>query len=313
MFSYWDSNVQLFLGEFVLQNGRYGDTRILEESTAQQMHRETLFTHDPRIQGNLHGFLDVTDIGQFTIAHYGGADPQFGGMLLLPDQNLGVYFVTNSQGGQKLIVYHLGFAQDFFNHYYPTEYAPIEPPADFAERVGWFTGNYRYVQTSYTTPEKIMQFFMPMTISDPGDGTLLFSNPFGEFRFVEVEPLYFRDVDGELALVFREDDQGRITHMFWSLIPCNSFEKMSWYETAGFNMVLALGCILVFLTLLIVALIGFIRDRRRGSDLEPASRGAHIVSRMNRRFNQQCFLRKNSFSIDLRTITNSLEKPGCFR
>ena len=260
-----------------LQSGRYGEARILEESTAQQMHRETLFTHDPRVLGIAHGFLDLTDHGQYVIGHYGGADPTFGGMLLLPDQNLGVYFVSNSQGGQALITYHLGFARDFFDHYYPAEVEPIEPPADFAERAGRFTGSYRYTQGSYTTPEKIKELFMPMTISDPGDGTLLFSNPYGEFLFVEVEPLYFRQVDGELTFVFREDDQGRITHLFSSIISCNAFEKLSWYETAGFNMALALACVLIFLTVLIIALIGFIRVRLRRGDREPAPRGARVA------------------------------------
>ena len=83
-----------------LQDGRYGDTRILEEATAQQMH-STLFTPDPRIRGNVHGFIDMSDNGQWTIGHYGGA--AFGefnnGMLLLPDQNLGVFVVCTAGGG----------------------------------------------------------------------------------------------------------------------------------------------------------------------------------------------------------------------
>jgi hypothetical protein len=220
----------------------------------------------------------MTDSGQLIIGHYGGADPSYGGIFLLPDQNLGVSFAINSQGGGNIIVYHLGFERDFIDHYFPAEVEPIEPPADFAERAGRFTGSYRYTQAgSYTTPMKIIELMLPTTISDPGDGTLLWSNPWGEFRYVEVEPLYFRQVDSELALVFREDDQGRITNMFWSLIPPNAFEKMSWYETPGFNMVLALACILIFLSALIVALIGFIRDRRRGSEREPAPRGARIA------------------------------------
>jgi CubicO group peptidase (beta-lactamase class C family) len=260
-----------------LQDGRYGEIRILEKATAQKMHRETLFTNDPRVASMLHGFYDLSDSGQYTIGHSGGALSSYSIQLLLPDQNLGVFVVWNSEGSGNLMVYHLGFQRAFFDHYYPTEYLPLEPPADFAERVERLTGSYRYTSGAYTTPEKIKELLLPMTISDPGDGTLLFTNPYAEQHYVEVEPLYFRQADGELTLVFHEDDQGQITHMFWSLLGVGAFEKLSWYETPGFNMALILACVLIFLSLLFVSLIGFIRDRRRGGDSETVPRGARIA------------------------------------
>ncbi|MCK5314540.1 MAG: serine hydrolase, partial [Anaerolineales bacterium] len=260
-----------------LQNGRYEEARILEESTAQKMHRETLFTHDPRIQGIFHGFYDLTDSGQLMSGHSGGADPMFSTLLLLPDDDLGVFVAWNSEGAGDLITYHLGFDRPFIDHYYPAEFAPIESPEDFTERVGRFTGSYMMNWKADTTPEKVFDLMLSMTISDPGDGTLLWSNPWAEQHYVEVEPLYFQQVDGDLTLVFHEDDQGQITHMFWSLLGVGAFEKLSWYETPGFNMALILACVLIFLSLLFVSLIGFIRDRRRGGDSETVPRGARIA------------------------------------
>jgi hypothetical protein len=98
-----------------------------------------------------------------------------------------------------------------------------------------------------------------------------------ELRFVEVEPLYFRQVDGPFALVFREDDRGRITHLFADIQPQYAFVKLNWYETPGFNMALALGCVLVFLSMVPVAAIRFIRNRRSGGDRGPAPRGARVA------------------------------------
>ena len=219
---------------------------------------------------------NISDNGQWTIGHYGGA-PDIGtdGMLLLPDQDLGVFFIYNSEGSAALTTQHLGFMRSFFDHYYPPpEAVPIEPPAEFAERAGRFTGSYKITQNPYSTLEKVLGLFLGTTISDPGDGTLLWSIMGLEYRFVEVEPLFFRQVDGPWDMVFREDDQGRITHMFSGFAPQWSFEKLNWYETPGFNMVLALGCALIFLSVIIVALIGFIRDRRRGG--EPGSCAARL-------------------------------------
>jgi CubicO group peptidase (beta-lactamase class C family) len=265
-----------------LQDGRYSDAniaeaRILNESTMQQMH-STVYTPDPRLLGTAHGFFDFSDNGQRTIGHSGYIPPMYSLLLLLPDQNLGVFVAYNSEGGGELTNQHLGFQRAFFDHYYPTPAVEsIKPPADFAERAGRFEGSYRMTQGSHTTLEKVAGLFGAVEISDSGDGTLLLATPWFERRFVEVEPLYFRQVDGPFGIVFREDDQGRITHMFTDFTPMFAFEKLNWYETPGFNMALALGCVLMFLSMIPVILIRFIRDRRLSSDRKSASRGARAA------------------------------------
>src|SRR5215211_2518829 len=242
-----------------LQDGRYSDAniaeaRILNKSTMQQMH-STLYTPDPRLLGTAYGFFDFSDNGQRTIGHLGESDPINTLLLLLPDQNLGVFVFYNSEGGRDLTLQHLGFQRAFFDHYYPAPAVkPIHPAADFAERAGRFEGSYRLTGgtpgTSYTTLEKVAGLFGAVKITDSGDGTLLFTNPWGEWRFVEVEPLYFRQVDGPFNTVFREDDQGRITRMFTDYTPMFAFEKLKWYETPAFNMALALSCVFIFLSMI---------------------------------------------------------------
>lgn len=266
-----------------LQDGRYSDenipeARILKEATVQQMHN-TLYTPDPRLLGTAYGFFDFSDNGQRTLGHSGESDPINSLLLLLPDQNLGVFVSYNSEGGGDLTNQHLGFQRAFFDHYYPAPAAdPLQPPSDFAERAGRFEGSYRLTRNSYTTLEKVMGLMGgTVEISDSGDGGLLFTTPWGEWRFVEVEPLYFRQVDGQFALVFREDGRGRITHMFTNVTPMFAFEKLNWYETPGFNMALALGCVLIFLSMIPVALIRFIGNRRPSSDRNPAPRGARVA------------------------------------
>jgi hypothetical protein len=132
---------------------------------------------------------------------------------------------------------------------------------------------------AYTTLEKFMEFFGGgiVKVSDPGDGTLLWTTPWGEWRFVEVEPLYFRQVDANFSIAFREDDGGHITHLFSDLTPMYTFERLAWYETPGFNMALLVGCILIFLSTIAAAAIGAIRNRRLGGDRSPAPRGARVA------------------------------------
>ncbi len=253
--------------------------RILEETTAQQMH-STLYTPDPRILGTAYGFFDFSDNGQRTLGHTGGLLGFTTLLLLLPDQNLGVYVVYNHNESGRLTTQHFGFQRAFFDHYYPAPAVePIQPPADFKERASRFAGSYKRTRSAYTTFEKFGNLTsLPIEISNPGDGTLLLTMSRIEVRLVEVEPLYFRQVDGPFGVVFREDDRGRIIHMFIDISPQYAYEKLNWYETAVFNRALFLGCVLIFLSMIPVALVRAIRNRRPSGDRKSASRGARIAN-----------------------------------
>ena len=267
-----------------LENGRYSDAnidgaRILEEGTARLMH-STLYTPDPRLLGSAYGFADVSDNGQRTLGHEGYFPPMRSRLLLLPDQNLGVFVAYNSAGAGALTTQHIGFQRAFFDHYYPAPAVkPIQPPADFAERAGRFVGLYRFASSPATTFHKVAGLVGENTVEirDPGDGTLLLSIAGYESRFVEVEPLYFRQVDGQFGIIFREDDGGRITQIYTDLMPQYTALKLDWYETPGFNLPLLLACVLVFLSVIPVAVIRFIHNRRRGGDQKQASRGTRVA------------------------------------
>jgi CubicO group peptidase (beta-lactamase class C family) len=266
-----------------LENGRYSDAdipegRILEESTARQM-LSTLYTPDPRLRGTAYGFFDFSDNGQQTLGHTGYSPPMHSLLLLLPGQKLGVFVNYNSDGGGEPTGQHAGFQRAFFDHYYPVSAGtPLQSPADFAARAGRFVGSYN-AYSSYTTLVKIAGLFgsgYTVKISNPGDGTLLFSLEGLERRFFEVAPLYFRQVDGPFAIVFREDNRGHITGMSTDLMPQYAVAKLGWYETQSFNMRLLLGCILIFLSMIPVGLIRLIRDRL-SRDRKPAPRGARVA------------------------------------
>jgi hypothetical protein len=65
--------------------------------------------------------------------------------------------------------------------------------------------------------------------------------------------------------------------MFTDIMPQYELVKLDWYETPGFNMMLALVCVLIFLSMLPVVLVRFIRNRRSGGDRKHASRAADSI------------------------------------
>ena len=224
-----------------LQDGRYGDKRILQEATTQEMHRQH-FASDPRINGICYGFFEGNLNNQKIIKH-GGNTPIFHSLLvLLPEQNVGLFFSFNSPDGAA----RSELLQAFLDRYYPVHdsLAP-QPPVDFQQRAGQFTGSYRATQTIHTTYEKAKGLLGALVVSATEDGLILLSK-----QWVEVEPLVFREVGDQETMVFREDSRDRITHMFVSEAPHLVFEKLAWYEAPMFHQILLAVFIVLFLSVL---------------------------------------------------------------
>lgn len=79
-----------------LQNGAYKNQKILNEDTAKLMH-EKHFSNDSNLLGVGYGFLEKDFNGRKVIGHEGAlAIGYFDDMLLYPEENLGVYIVSNN-------------------------------------------------------------------------------------------------------------------------------------------------------------------------------------------------------------------------
>lgn len=119
---------------------------------------------------------------------------------------------------------------------------------------------------SYTTFEKLIGLFTAVKVRASDDKrALIVESPLGEGRIVEVEPLVFREVDGQETTVFHTDDRGAVTHMFLSNVPMMGMEKLAWYQNPSFHMTLSVISLLVFLLVVIGASVRFIRNRRGGT------------------------------------------------
>jgi len=233
-----------------LQNGKYGENRILEEETAKLMHTQ-LFTHDPRVDGNAHGFWEMTHNNIRTISH-GGDTFLFHSILsIVPEKHLGLFVSFNSFGGSWPV--YDNFIKAFLNHYYPApELADIKPPQDLKKRVNRLIGSYGVTRVVSTTYEKLMALMMVVKVEATEDSTLLITMPMGlgSKQWVEVEPLVFREVGGQDTVVFGENSKGRISNVFFSQIPILAGVKLTWYKTPGFHYSLLAICMILFLSTL---------------------------------------------------------------
>ena len=141
-----------------LQKGRFGEIRILEEETANLMHSQ-LFTHDPHVVGNAHGFWEMRYNNIYALEHGGDTLLFHSFLVLIPEHNTGIYVAYNSVGGGGPPRVQL--VESILDRYFPLEIkADLEPPSDFKKRAKKFTGTYMVARANFTTYEKIANLFM---------------------------------------------------------------------------------------------------------------------------------------------------------
>jgi len=269
-----------------LQDGRYGDARILEQDTARLMHQRQVSNH-PDLPGWAYGFTERTENDQRVLDH-GGADPSgYGSMtVLLPEENMGFFAVINSSFRDELL---MGLPEALLDHIYPEE---TLPPKDWSplpgsqERVERASGTYLTNRHARHTIAKLSLLSQPAVRVRPAEGrvgVLRVSGLSGgdePGRWVEIEPLVFQREGSEQRIAFGEDKQGCITHLFARGHTPGAFDRAAWYQNPAFHQVLVSVCLLIFLTTALgsplAALIRRLIDRRQ--QLAPAVRQARWLA-----------------------------------
>jgi CubicO group peptidase (beta-lactamase class C family) len=229
-----------------LQDGRYGDTRILKESTAKEMH-ERRFSNDPRLDGMAYGFYEQTINGERTIQHGGNLRQFHANLALLPEQDVGIFVAYNSYGnGGDFAEYEL--VEAFLDRYYPEPPPPpLEPSGEGASRnAERLAGSYRITRSNHTGFEKVLTLLTGARVTANEDGSITTTGGYlsrdledTEQRWVEVKPLLFRAEDRNEYVAFRED--GRALYLSGDADPTVAYEKLTPYEAPRLHLGLLAG------------------------------------------------------------------------
>jgi Beta-lactamase class C and other penicillin binding proteins len=193
-----------------LRGGEFDGEQYLRPETVAGMH-DARFRNHPAVNGVGYGFYEMSR-GDTRIVGHGGDTQLFHSLLaLFPDQNMGVFVSYNTAGSaearQELLD---AFVDEFATPELPTVERSGEAPARADELTGW----YRGTRVSATEPAKLLGALGTVRVRTD-DGTLV-TEPVApgadSQRWVEIEPLVFRAVDGHERLAFRTED-GEVTHM----------------------------------------------------------------------------------------------------
>ena len=196
------------MGHFIialLDNGRYGSTRIMSTAAARDM-QSRHFTMHPSLAGFAYGFFEDFSNGQRVVEHGGNVEGFSAQLVLLPDYNIGFFIASQHEPARLKDVVQ----KALIDHYFPDRRERVRPTplGNYQSRVSRYAGTYELNQFCHTCGPDRREYPRIEVKSFP-DGTISISG--NASHFVEVEPLVFRRVDGSPGTaVFHEDTAGRI-------------------------------------------------------------------------------------------------------
>lgn len=244
-----------------LLGGGTSGTRILTEESTQLMFTQQFAPH-PKMAGISYGLFEQLANEQQLFLRDGDGVGTKSRMVLLPEQNMGFYISYNS-GDNAL---RLSIIDAFLDHYYPVDESSAPTPvADYQERASQFAGSYRPLQADLTSFAKSQYFFAgTIEVAANDEGYLLIEpvgmgDVMGGFegvsQWVEVEPLYLQQVDGQGKIAFAQDENGQITHLYSGQGYHGVYSKLPWYETRSFHMILIALVAIILISMVIVTFV----------------------------------------------------------
>jgi CubicO group peptidase (beta-lactamase class C family) len=227
-----------------LNDGKYGDVRILKPETARRM-RERLFAHDPKVDAMCYGFWELNRNGQ-RIIHHGGDTLLFHTLFaMIPEQKVGLFlsYNTDRAGGAREEI-----LDAFLDRYFPGPQEPRSRTTADVASLKRFEGEYSGSRHSETTYAKLVLLLQPFTVHANDNGTLTAGFSGEPRRYVPDGPLVFRELDGRRKLLFHEDEQGNISQIYLTDVPATALIRETGVNQPRYHQELAAACGLVFLS-----------------------------------------------------------------
>ena len=254
-----------------LQNGRYGEAQILQQSTAFQMH-SPLYSADPRMDGLAHGFFFNHYHGQYIISHGGDTFLFPSGLYLLPEHNFGLFISTNGSNGNRVVE---TVQKAFLDRYFPGGDPPaLIPVESFSTRISDYSGSYKLARSSFTTLEKIITLMTPVSVQVDEQDRVVISLMGNKSRFIEVEPGLLVNIENPDNKLVLKVENGQVY-----LHPVSPFVlmKLPWYGQLPLQLLIFVGGMLTYAVSMLGWLASWVRRLRKGERMPPNLRAARVL------------------------------------
>ncbi len=266
-----------------LQQGQYGQARILRPETVRTMHARQWGPHEG-VNGMALGFYEESRNGLRIIGHGGDTVLFHSDLHLIPETGLGFFFSQNSAGSGTGSL-RTAVWRGFLDRYFPYRPAEAAPSPQAAEDVRAVTGFYISSRRNHTSFLRALSMLSGTRIAARGPDAIEVSGLEAltgrSQRWQWIAPMRFREADGQEVIAFRRDAQGRLEAAI-SMIPVFVFQRVPWYQGGLLLQILFGFAVGVFaLTLLLWPLAAWLRRHYgRRLELSPQERRVRLLARI---------------------------------
>jgi CubicO group peptidase (beta-lactamase class C family) len=261
-----------------LQNGKYGDTRILQQRTAEMMHARQ-FAMDPAVNGMALGFYEENRNGRHIIGHGGDLNYFHSDMHLVLDEGLG-FFVSYNSSGKGELDERTALWHKFLDRYFPPSVAQAGSASK--QVLDDVTGKYLASRRAQTTILKELWLELAeASVSKNADGTIQVDQ-MKDFngqpkRWRKIGETTFREVDGQQLLVFKPDAAGRMQMITED--PIEILQKVPWNENKTVVSLALVFAAVIFVLHLVLWPVGALirRHYNRPLPLSPSQRRLRLL------------------------------------
>ena len=252
-----------------LQNGAYGDQRILSEETAKLMHGTPL-TIIPGLNRMVLGFYETNTNGRRVIAHGGDTQYFHSDLQLYVDDGVGYFISVNSAGKEGAAGPLRGaFFRQFSDRYLPgpgfTGKVDEKTAKEHAQAIA---GTYLFARRAESSLLSILNVAQPIKVVVNEDGTIslpLLTGLNGKpDKWHETEPYVWTDAAGKERLAAEVVD-GRVTRFSAGMLgPIIMLERAPAAKSAGWLMpAAAAGLVALALTVIFWPVAALVRRHYR--------------------------------------------------
>ena len=240
-----------------LQNGAFGEQRILAEETAKQMHGSPL-TIIPGLNRMVLGFYETNTNGRRAIAHGGDTQYFHSDLQLFIDDGIG-YFLSVNSGGKEGASGPLraAFFRQFSDRYLPgPDFTGTVDAATAKEHAQAIAGTYVLARRADSSLISVLNIAQPLKVVVNEDGSIslpLLRGLNGEpVKWHEISPFVWTDSAGKDRLAAEVVD-GRVTRFSAGMLgPIIMLERApvakagAWLMPAAAASLLALALTVIF-------------------------------------------------------------------
>lgn len=183
-----------------LNGGKLGDKKVLEEKTAAEMISPQLAIHS-KLPNMAYGFEYSNQQiynGRNVVEKGGDMEGYHSAMWLLPDEKVGLYVNVNKDFDLRL-----SLLEAFMDHYYPEKSSAGSLQAPDISTLTQFEGVYSDLRNRMWT-----------TRVQVDKGMLVATDPLGEHRLRQIEPLLFEDEKG-IKTAFALNEDGTVKAIYY--------------------------------------------------------------------------------------------------